>query len=90
VQPLSRAILVEQADGDAQRGDAPLAGQLLGRGHQQRGNPLPPERAGHGDLADQPNPAVPESGKGGPPQDRDTADDIVTARGNKLAPSGST
>ena len=83
VQPLSRAVLVEQADGDAQRGDAPLAGQLLGRVHQQRGNPLPPEWSGDGDLVDQRNPAVPESGKGGLPQDRGVTDDIVTARGDK-------
>jgi hypothetical protein len=66
-------------------GDAPLAAQLLGRVHQRRGNPLPPERAGDGDLVDQRNPAVPESRKGGLPEDRGITDDIVTARGGKAA-----
>src|SRR6266567_1046201 len=33
IQPLSRAILVEQADGNAQRNDTPIAGKLLGRVH---------------------------------------------------------
>ena len=41
VDQLSRAVLVEQADGDAQRGDAAIAGELLGRVHQQCRDALP-------------------------------------------------
>jgi len=43
VQPLSRAILVEQADGNAQSDDAPIAGKLFGRVHQQCRDALLPE-----------------------------------------------
>jgi hypothetical protein len=83
VRPLSRTILVEQADRDAQRGDCAIARQLLGRVHQQRACTLPPERPGHCDLVDQRNAAVPESGIVGLPYDRDVPHDIVTVRGDK-------
>jgi hypothetical protein len=45
VQPLGRAVLVEQADRNTQHGGAPLAGQLLGWVHQERGHALPPGTA---------------------------------------------
>jgi len=83
VQPLSRAVLVEQADGDAQCGDAPIAGKLLGRVHQQCRDALPQERPGHGDLVNQRNAAAPESVVIGFPYDRDVTDDIGTVRGDK-------
>ena len=35
VQPLGRAVLVEQADSNARRRDAPVAGQVIGGIHQQ-------------------------------------------------------
>jgi hypothetical protein len=44
---------------------------------------LPPERGGHGELVNERNAAVPESGEIGLPHDRDIADDIVTVRGDK-------
>jgi hypothetical protein len=83
IQPLSWAILVEQADRNAQGGDAPIARKLLGRVHEQRGNAPPPERPGDGDLVNQRNAAAPESGIVGLPHDRDVTDDIVTVRGDK-------
>ena len=61
VQPLSRAVSVEQADGYAQRGDAAIAGQLLGRVHQHCRHALPPDRLGHRDLVNQRNAAAAES-----------------------------
>jgi len=79
VQPQRRAIFVEQADGNAQRGDAPIAGELLGGVHQQCRNALPPHRPGHGDLVNQGDAAAPESGIAGLPHDRDVPDDIGTA-----------
>ena len=82
-QPLSRTILVEQADGNAQRGDAPIAGKLLGRVHQQCRDALPQERPGHRDLVNQRDAAAPESGVIGLPYDRDVTDDIGTVRGDK-------
>jgi hypothetical protein len=83
VQPLSRAVLVEQADRNAQRGDAPLAGQLLGCVYQECGHALPPERPGHGELVDQRNAAVPEPGEIRLPQDRDITGDVITVHGDK-------
>jgi len=83
VQPLSRAILVEQADGNAQRGDAPIADKLLGRVRQQCRDALPPEQPGHRDLVNQRNAAAPEAGVIGLPYDRDVTDDIGTVRGDK-------
>src|SRR5882724_10828558 len=41
------------ADGNTQRSDAPIAGQLLGRVHEQRGHALAAEGPGHGDLVNQ-------------------------------------
>jgi hypothetical protein len=35
VQPLGRAVLVEQADSNARRRDTPVAGQVIGGIHQQ-------------------------------------------------------
>ena len=62
VQPLSRAILVEQADGNAQRDDASIASKLLSRVHQQCRDAPPLERPGHRDLVDQRNATAPEAG----------------------------
>jgi hypothetical protein len=83
VQLLGRPLLVEQADRDAQRGDAPLAGQLLGCVHQNCAHALPPERPGHGELMDQRNAAVPESAKIRLPQDRDITGDVIAVHGDK-------
>ena len=68
VQPLCRAVLVEQARGDGPRGDARVAGQLPGRGYKQCRAPLL-EWPGHRDLVNQRNAAVPESGMAGLPRD---------------------
>jgi hypothetical protein len=68
VQPLCRAVLVEQAHGDGPRGDARVAGQLSGRVHKQcRAPPL--ERPGHRDLVNQRNAAAWGSGIAGLPRD---------------------
>jgi hypothetical protein len=68
VQPLCRAVLVEQAHGDGPRGDARVAGQLSGRVHKQcRAPPL--EWPGHRDLVNRRNAAAPESGIAGLPRD---------------------
>jgi hypothetical protein len=64
VQPLGRAVLVEQARGDGQHGDARVAGQLSGRVHKQYRAP-PLERPGHRDLVNQRNAAARESGIAG-------------------------
>jgi hypothetical protein len=83
VQPLSRAVLVEQADGNVQRDDAPIAGRLLSRVHQQCRDALLPERPCRCDLVNQRNAAAPESGIAGLPYDRDVTDDIMTACGDE-------
>ena len=57
IQPLSRALLVEQAHCDTQGGDAPVAGQPLDRIHQHGANAVPTERLGHRELVDQRNAA---------------------------------
>jgi hypothetical protein len=83
VQPLSRAVLVEEAHGDAQRRDAPAAGQLPGRVHQQRADALPAERPGYGKLVHQRNAAAPEPGVVRLRHDRGVSDGIVTAGGEQ-------
>jgi hypothetical protein len=83
VQPLSRAVLVEQADGYAQRADAAIAGELLGGVHKQCGDAPPTERPGHGDLVNQRNAVAAESGIVGLPYDRDVTDDVGTVRGDQ-------
>jgi hypothetical protein len=80
VQRLSRAVLVEQADGDAQRGDTPIADELLGCVHQQCRGALPLGRPGHRDLVNQRDAAAAESGVIGLPYDRNVTDDIGTGR----------
>ena len=82
VQPLRRAI-VEQADSDAQRGDAPIAGELLGGVHQQCCDAPPPKWPGHGDLVQQRDAATPESGVVGLPHDRHVTDDTGIAGRDK-------
>ncbi len=86
VQPLSGAILIEQADGNAQSGDASIAGKLLGRVHEQCGNAPPPVWPRYGDLVNQRNAAAPESGIVGFPHDSDVTDDVVTVRSDKACP----
>src|ERR1700733_3101830 len=86
VHPLRRAVLVEQADGNAQRRDAAVSGSLLGRVHQQRGDAAPPPRLAHRDLVDQRDAAAAESRVIGLPDDGDVTDGVATARGDKADP----
>ena len=81
-------MLAGQADGNTQRGDAPIAGQLLGRVHEERGHALAAEWPGHGDLVNQRNAAAAESGIIGLPHDRGVTDDIMTVRGDKACALG--
>ena len=83
VQPLCRAVLVEQAHGDGPRGDARVAGQLRGRVREQCRDAPPPERPGHCDPVNQRNAAAPESGMAGLPHDPSVSDDVGTARGDQ-------
>jgi hypothetical protein len=61
----------------------PIAGQLPGRVHQQRGHAPAAEWPGHGDLVNQQNAAAAESGIIALPHDRGVTDDIMTVRGDK-------
>ena len=83
VQRLSRAVLVGQADGNAQCGDTPVADELLGRVHQQCRDALPPGRPGHGDLVNKRDAAAAESRVTGLPDNRDVTDDIGTGLGDQ-------
>jgi hypothetical protein len=81
IRALKRAVLIEQADGNAELGgpDGVPVAQPCPSAAWRR---LASGTAGR-DPVDQWNVAVPESAKVGLPQDRDVTDGIVATRGNK-------